>query len=107
MFFAISELEQPLWTNAKHRFALPPEYRIEKMSEIARLEWQRPVKALAIALKGKDYILGDGFSFADILLAHTLIWANASKFPLGSPILEDYLKRVSSRPAWIRVKALR
>ena len=37
MFFAQTELEQPLWTIAKHRFALPKDKRIAGIENTARL----------------------------------------------------------------------
>ena len=45
-YFAMSELEQPLWTIAKHRFALPKPFRVPSVLETAR--WEFAVAAEAV-----------------------------------------------------------
>ena len=53
--FILAELEQPLWSSGKHRFALPPEQRIPQMLETAKFEFAKAVSTL-------DKLLGDDFS---------------------------------------------
>ena len=50
MFFAQTELEQPLWTIAKHRFALPKDKRIAGIEATARWEFALAAKLLDGAL---------------------------------------------------------
>lgn len=103
-YFAVTELEQPLWTMAKHRFALPEARRVPAMIDCAVWEFGRTLKTLEKGLQG-PYILGDAFSAADILLGHTLLWAQAFKLEMSSPTLLDYLQRLSLRPALARAMA--
>jgi glutathione S-transferase len=84
MFFANTELEQPLWTIAKHRFALPKAKRIAGVEDTARWEFASAAKLLDDALGERAFICGDTFTGADILLVHTLAWARSAKIPLES-----------------------
>ena len=82
MFFATSELEQPLWTIAKHRFALPKDKRVAGIEATARWEFAVAAKLVDDALAERAYICGDAFTGADILLAHTLAWARSAEVAL-------------------------
>lgn len=105
-FFVIGELEQPLWTLAKHRFALPEKRRVPAVFETATWEFSVAAKVLDAGLGDREFILGDRFSVADLLIAHTLAWANkAYKLPLHSERLESYAERLLARPALTRAKA--
>lgn len=97
--FAQSELEQGLWTIAKHKFALPEDQRVPQMIAVGAWEFQRALEIFSQGLADKPYILGDTFSAADILLGHTLFWAVSFKQPLEQQNIQEYLKRVSSREA--------
>lgn len=98
-FFALTELEQPLWTMGKHKFALPAEHRVPDIQPTAAWEFQVAVELLSKGLGDKDYILGDAFSAADILLGHTLFWGLAFKQPVQQPNLIGYIDRLKARPA--------
>ena len=104
-FFAVTELEQPLWTIAKHRFVLPAERRVAGIEDTALWEFANAAKLLAQALSMRNFIFGDRFTGADILLGHTLAWALSARIELGSARLEAYLDRLYSRPALIRARA--
>jgi len=88
LFFILSDLEQPLWTNGKHRFALPEAQRVPRMLEVAGWEFAKAQRALHNHLEGRRYVVGDGFSAADIMLAHTLNWADRFKFEVDQDLLE-------------------
>ncbi|MCB0417288.1 MAG: glutathione S-transferase family protein [Bdellovibrionaceae bacterium] len=98
--FIITELEQGLWTIAKHTFALPETKRIAQMREIGQWEFARAAKALNTGLKDRSFLVGERFTVADILAGNCLIWAIRSEVPLGYPRLEDYLERLQQRPAF-------
>lgn len=101
-FFALTELEQPLWTLAKHRFVLPPQLRVPGVSDAANWEFARAVDALAVHIADQDFILGGQFSVADILVAHTLSWARSNDIPIESELVNRYADRVLERPALTR-----
>lgn len=98
-YFALCELEQPLWTIAKHKFALPEAQRVSAVTATATWEFQKALALLSQGLGTKDYILGNHFTGADILLAHTLIWAEAFQQPIEQQNLQDYLQRCQQRSA--------
>jgi len=104
-YFALSELEQPLWTLAKHRFALPETRRVPAILETAQWEFSGAARILALGLGEREFISGDHFSAADILIAHTLAWAQAFALPLGHDNLDAYAARLLARPAFVRAQA--
>jgi len=102
--FGLSELEQPLWNIAKHRFALPRDKRVPAV--LATAEWEFGVAAqlLADMLQGREYATGRNFSAADILIAHTLSWARSARIALPDPALDAYTDRMLARPALARAR---
>ncbi|MCS4503587.1 Glutathione S-transferase GstA [wastewater metagenome] len=105
LFFIATELEQPLWTMAKHRFALPEKLRVPDVIPTARREFTMAADLLADALDGRDHLVGGRFSIADILAAHTLAWARAAKAPMEQPALAAYAEHQLGRPALARARA--
>jgi glutathione S-transferase len=105
-FFVLSELEQPLWTMGKHKFALPKEYRVPKVLPTAAFEFQRAAAVLEKALAERDFLVGNSFTVADLLATHTLNWARAFKVDPGSKRLEILRQKHSSRPAFLRAQAI-
>jgi len=97
--FAVTELEQPPWNVSKHTFALPEKLRVPAVIETAHWEFSRAAAVLAAGLGDKQFIVGNSFSIADILLANTLGWARQRKFEISSPALNAYADRMLSRPA--------
>jgi len=102
--FATSELEQPLWTLAKHSFVLPKALRIPAVAETARHEFNTALQVLAAGLDDRPCILGDQFTVADILIANTLDWARSARWSLNHPALKDYRDRMTRRPALVRAR---
>lgn len=98
-YFTLSELEQPLWTIAKHRFALPERRRIPAVLDTARWEFAVATKVLATGLGREAFIVGERFTVADILIGHTLAWARAYELPLEHDNLQAYAARLWDRPA--------
>ena len=105
LYFIISELEQPLWSNGKHRFALPEAQRIPQMLETAKYEFAKAVRTLDHLLGQREFAVGEKFTMADILLAQTFNWAIRFKFdvPEHYVALRD---RHYQRPAALRALEL-
>lgn len=99
-FFVLSDLEQPLWNFGKHSFVLPKQYRIKEMKDVAHIEFAKSIDALEAYLAGDDFAVGDKFSMADILIVHTLVWAQAFKFHVPDSLLK-YMERHTNRSAYI------
>lgn len=99
MFFIMSDLEQPLWTNGKHRFAIPKEHRVADVLPTTAWEFQKAQNALVKLIgEAPTYALGDSFSMVDVMLGHTLTWAEAFKFEL-LPGLKSYKDALYKREA--------
>ena len=103
--FVISELEQPLWTIGKHTFALPKKYRLKEVIPTAEWEFQSALALLSQGLGQKEYILGDSFSAADVLIGHTLLWGTFFKQTIEHKNLQDYMQRLMARPALKQAQA--
>jgi len=103
-FFAMSELETPLWTMAKHTQFLPQERRVPAVAETCIWEFQRATAVLAQHMAGREYVVGGQFTAADILLGGTLNWARATKISLESAVLEAYAERMAARPGLVRAR---
>ena len=99
--FVISELEQPLWLQAKHTFVLPESLRISNIREVATFEWNKVLKPLAKQLEDRQYILGDSFSIADVMIGYTLDWAKRAEFDINVGKMAEYHGRVMKRPAFL------
>jgi glutathione S-transferase len=99
--FAVDEVDGPLWTAAKHRFALPEALRVPQMKETARAEFARALSVLERRLGDNDYVMGPRFTVPDLILGHCAGWAEAARFDLPDG-LEAYFARVRSRPALAR-----
>jgi glutathione S-transferase len=102
--FALSELEQPLWTIAKHRFVLPEERRVPAIMQTAFWEFSVAANVLAQELGNRCYAAGEDFSAADILLGHTLAWARSARIELGHDTLNAYAERVLGRATLARAR---
>jgi glutathione S-transferase len=103
-FFVLSELEQPLWTTGKHRFALPEEHRVEQVLETAKWEFEKALTAFSKLVSINEYVLGDSFTFADILVAQTFTWAERFSLDVAADYLE-YRDRMYTRDAVIAATA--
>jgi glutathione S-transferase len=86
-FFVLSDLEQALWTYGKHSFVLPKELRIKAMLDVAHWEFEKSLKALNQYVADKEFVVGEQFSMADILVAQTLNWAQRFKFDVSADLL--------------------
>ena len=99
-YFVLTELEQGLWTNGKHRFALPVAQRVPDVLATATWEFNKALATLQNMFDGESYVLGDKFTMADVLLAQTLNWAERFEFSVPQNLLA-YSKRMYARPACI------
>lgn len=103
--FVLTDLEQPLWSNGKHRFALPAEQRIESMLPLSHWEFAKSLRALGRHMENCEYAVADRFTCADILVAQTLRWAERFGFELP-PEFAAYKNRQYARPACLKALAI-
>lgn len=97
-FFVLAELEQALWNHSKHRFLLPKELRLSEIKLTTEYEFAKSIKALQYYLNDKEFAINNHFTMADILISHTLHWAENAKFSVPDN-LKEYTYRMYQRSA--------
>ena len=60
---------------------------------------------LSSVLAGRQYLLGDAFSAADISVGGTINFLMGFKIMNATPVFEDYVARITARPAFKRMMA--
>lgn len=94
MFWACGELEPAMWgkiTGATQTDPFALERYEAAMARILEALWVGP------------YLMGDRFTVADVLIGAALGWGR-EHLP-DSPLIDDYLARIQSRPAYHRALA--
>jgi glutathione S-transferase len=97
VLFAMTELEQPLWRMAKHRFIYPEEKRLPQDIDLAREDFTAMAAVLERHMDGRQYIVGDRTSVADCVTVYLMDWANEHHLLDGFPNLKGYLQRMYQR----------
>jgi len=105
LLFTITELEQPLWRMARNTTVYPPEQRVAADVASAKKDFSDMVRVIDAHMRGRQYVVGDRFSVADIALAYTLDWANEVELLQDCPGLVAYMERMYARPhAGLRIQ---
>jgi len=99
LMFGLTEMEPPLWAIAKHRFVLPASRRVPEIEDTCRWEFASACSLLAKHLGPHEFVAGDRFSIADIVVTHCLAWAQSAKLEILPSLLLDYMERHLARPA--------
>lgn len=87
----------------------PPEKRRPELAREATEVLPAPLRVLNNSLAGKEYLVGNRFSVADINVATVLLLADVYK-QIGvdrHPNVMAWLNRVSTRPAWQKLPSLK
>lgn len=110
-FWVMAEVEKPLLSVLMQRLELPADSpsaryfreRNPKNPETERLSvaaLEKPLSVLNEHLSGRDYLLGESFTVADLNVASVMAWAMVSKFDLSAhPNVQTWLGRCMARPA--------
>jgi glutathione S-transferase len=104
-FWLLDEFDAILWMAAKHSFVLPEDARVPAIKESLKDEFARSIEHFATQL-GPDFLMGDRMTVPDILAVHCLNWAIGAKFPVENDAVNAYAKRLRSREAFKRVRAM-
>ena len=72
---------------------------------LGREQFRICADALADVLSERDYLLGEQFSGADIVVGHSCFMAEFTGLLDGLPKLQSYYQRLQQRPAYQRVYA--
>ena len=99
-FWVMTEAEKPLLNALFATLGLMGNAKDPDKVQQAVGELQKPFGVLNAHLQGKQYILGDRFTVADLNVASVLSFAQGARIDLsGFPNLADWLSRCLSRPA--------
>ena len=104
MVYTMATLEPPVLQIFLNTVMLPEEKRSAAVADEARKTFAGVANVLAQALSSKPYLLGNEFSAADVMIGSTLAWGSFMGLMAGQPVLEDYVKRLSERPAYLRAQ---
>ncbi|MDO8431690.1 MAG: glutathione S-transferase family protein [Candidatus Binatus sp.] len=107
-FWAMTEVEPHLITMLINRLFAPPDQRDEKAVANAEAALRPPFKVLDDYLKGREYILGNQFTIADLNVASVLSLANLVKLDISAtPTASAYLQKCHGRPANQKAAAMK
>ncbi|MBX9775141.1 MAG: glutathione S-transferase family protein [Xanthobacteraceae bacterium] len=104
--WALNEVDRGVNIWSLHAIRLPPEDRDPaKLAEALKVI-ERPFKVLDEALVEQPYLIGDGFTVADLNVAAVI--SRAIEMDLSAtPRLGDWLRRCLERPAALEARRLR
>src|SRR5512135_813070 len=97
LLFAATELEQPLWRIARHTALYPEDQRLPGDVLLASQEFRAMADVLEKHMEQRQFVVGDGVTVADFVLAYTLDWANEVRLLDGCPQLLAYMERMYAR----------
>jgi len=100
VFYVPGTLEPLAFQILLHSMILPEKHRVPDMVPWATHGYQSVLKFLNEVLATRDYIAGERFSTADILLGSTLLWL--PQMLEDQPALGAYTDRLQQRPAYQR-----
>ena len=100
-FWGMTEVEKPLLTVLIDMFMTPPDKKKPEAVAEALKALPKPFGVLNGALEGREYLLGSGFTVADLNLASICSWAKPIKYDFSPfPNVQAWLDRCLARPAY-------
>ncbi len=100
VFYVPGTLEPLAFQILLHGAILPQAQRVIGMVPWATGRYKGVLEVLERTLTGREYLAGDNFSTADLLLGSTLLWL--PHMLEDHPALCDYTGRLQQRPAYQR-----
>jgi glutathione S-transferase len=101
MFFAAGPLEASV-TNKAFGFVVPP----EREASVGYGHYDRVMNTLEQAITGREFIVGDGFTAADVYVGSHIGFGLMFNSIEKRPVFTDYWARLSARPAAVRAREL-
>jgi glutathione S-transferase len=99
IMFCATELESALWRIDRHLFIYPEEKRIPADIELAKEDYLKAARVLDAAMEGRNYLVVDRFSLADIVLGYVVVWAGWENLLETTTNLARYRDRLLQRAA--------
>jgi glutathione S-transferase len=107
-FFAVLELEALARDLMDHRLNLAERSREASIAERDELLLQRPLGVLNTVLNGREFLLGQKFTVADLNVALILSWVKSAQMDLSCvPEVSRWLEVCFARPAYQRLQKMR
>jgi glutathione S-transferase len=104
MIYSMATLEPPVVQIFLNTVMLPEAERSPAAVEKAKPQFAEVGRVLSSALAGRAFLLGEQFSAADVMIGGTLGWAGMMGLLGELPTLQEYVKRISERPAFQRAR---
>ena len=104
--YAMAALEQPIIVIFQHTVNLPEAERIPRVAASARQALAPVLDVLERTLAGREFILGEQLTVADVMVGSTLWWGQMMSL-LGEARSNTgaYVQRLGARPAFQRASA--
>jgi len=99
-WFAEATFARPLGEIFNHRRVFGEDGQIPAVVDEMKARARICVDAVEQALEGRDYLLGDAFTAADIMMGYSLMLAKGQLSIDDRPNLTGYWQRISARPAY-------
>ena len=104
-FWGMLEMEALLLDLLSHRAVLPEFARDPSYAERDELLLKRPLGVLNDALAGRDYLVSDSFTVADLNVAAILVWGKMGRLNLSDyAAVTRWFGACLARPAYGRVR---
>jgi len=104
--YAMAALEPPIVTIFLHTIRRPEPERNATLVAEARAQLGPVLDVIERALAGRDFILGNDFTAADVMVGSTLGWARMlGMIDDARPNIAAYVTRLAARPAFQRAGA--
>jgi glutathione S-transferase len=104
-FWAILEMEALLLDLLQHRALLPEFARDASCAERDELLLRKPLGVLNDVLEGRECLVGNSFTVADLNVASILVWGKMARLDLSAhPQVTRWLDGCLARPAYGRVR---
>jgi glutathione S-transferase len=106
MHFSMTSLDIPVISIFHHTTLRPEAERIPAIAEESRTQLLAAIRVIDQPLSRKEYILGETFSAADVMIGSSLIWAGTMQLiPSDCEASHSYVRRLAGRPAFQRASA--
>ena len=104
-FWAVLEIEALLLDLLQHRAVLPEFARDASYAERDELLLRKPLGILNDALAGREYLVGNSFTVADLNVASILVWGKIARLDMSThPEATRWLDGCLARSAYGRVR---
>jgi len=100
-FWVITEVEGHLLAALMHTVLLPEDQRRADKAEAAMAALAEPLAVLEQSLAGRDWLIADRFTVADLNVAAVLAWGKILRFDFAAyPQVKTWLEHCLGRPAY-------